>query len=295
MHQARRAFQSLDKVRLQSIPKQCCHGSFCVKIPCRNGTPVKGAGNLKACKPSLQIRNVPCQAEHGHDLAGSGNVKAIFPRHAVSLSTKTGCDLTKLPVIHIQAAAPRDLSGINAQLIPLLNMIVYHGRQQIIRRCDRMQIPRKVEVDAFHGQHLGISAAGGTALHAEHRAKAWFTQRQHRLFPASAHAICQSNADSRFSFACRRRVDGRHQNQLCLFFPFRQQSRIHFCHQPPIKGQSLLRDACLLCNFANRLGYCRLSNFQISCHAVHPPSPMPHCQAPDWAYQRVHPVGLHSP
>ena len=38
-----------------------------------------------------------------------------------------------------------------------------------MRRRDGVEVAREVQVDLFHGQHLGIAAAGRTALDAEAR------------------------------------------------------------------------------------------------------------------------------
>ena len=52
-----------------------------------------------------------------------------------------------------------------------LNVVVKHGRKQIVGRADRMKIARKMQIDVLHGNDLGVSAAGCTALDAEHRTK----------------------------------------------------------------------------------------------------------------------------
>ncbi len=159
-------------------------------------------------------------------------------------------------------------------------MVIHHGSQQIISSRDCVQISREMKVDALHRQHLGIAAAGCAALHAKHRPQAGFPQRQHGFLAASAQAICQGNADGGFSLTGRCGVNGRYQNQLSFFLTLRQGGRIHLRHQPSVEGQCIFRNACFFCNLANGLGYCCLCNFQISCHAVSPPPPMPRCQVP---------------
>ena len=57
----------------------------------------------------------------------------ILPYHTVSLGPQTYNDIPKYSVIHIQAAFPDHLPGVNSQFISLLYMIVKQCSQQIIR------------------------------------------------------------------------------------------------------------------------------------------------------------------
>ena len=101
----------------------------------------------------------------------------VLPQSAVSESTPCSCllytsshdHISQHAVIHIHAAFPGDLSRINIQFVSLLNVVIQHGRQQIIGRCDGVKISCKMQIQLFHRNYLGISAARGPSLYA----KAW--------------------------------------------------------------------------------------------------------------------------
>ena len=61
------------------------------------------------------------------------------------------------------------LLGVDAQGVALLDVVVQHGGQQVVGRADGVEVAGEVEVDVLHGHYLGIAAAGGAALDAEHR------------------------------------------------------------------------------------------------------------------------------
>ena len=79
-------------------------------------------------------------------------------------------------------ALPGDLLGVDAQGVALLDVVVQHGGQQVVGRADGVEIAGEVEVDVLHGHHLGVAAAGGAALDAEHRAQGGLPQGDHGVF-----------------------------------------------------------------------------------------------------------------
>ena len=93
----------------------------------------------------------------------------IFSYHSVHLASKPDYDITQITVIHIKAALPYNLAGIDLQFIPLLDMIIKQGCQQVIGRCNCMEVSGKMQIQIFHRNNLGISAAGSPSLYA----KAW--------------------------------------------------------------------------------------------------------------------------
>ena len=103
----------------------------------------------------------------------------LRPGHAVYAAAYTGFQGAELAVVHIHTAPPDHT--VYAQLIALINMIIHHGGQKIIGCADGMKIPGEMEIDILHGSDLGIAAAGGAALHAEHRPQGRLPQGQHRL------------------------------------------------------------------------------------------------------------------
>ena len=75
----------------------------------------------------LQVLQIGGQAEHCHNLAGHGDVKAVLPGGAVGLATQAVHDIAQLPVVHVHAPPPSDPPGVDAQGIALLDVVVQHG------------------------------------------------------------------------------------------------------------------------------------------------------------------------
>ena len=138
---------------------------------------VVSVGHNDAAKACFQIHQIRGQAENSHHFAGHGDVKAVLPGHALHPAAQAVHDVAQLTVVHIHTAFPGNLFHINPQRIALLNMVVQHGCQQVIRRADGMKISSKVQIDVFHRHHLSITAAGSTALDAKYRPEGRFTQR----------------------------------------------------------------------------------------------------------------------
>ena len=91
----------------------------------------------------------------------------ILSDETVCLVPQSYHDITKDSVIHIFATLPDDLSGINPQFIPLLDMVVQKGGQQIISGCDGMKITGKMQIQFIHGYYLCVTAAGSSSLDTE--------------------------------------------------------------------------------------------------------------------------------
>ena len=49
-----------------------------------------------------------------------------------------------------------------------MEVIVQHGRQQVVRGGNRVEIAGEMQVDLIHGDHLGVAAAGRTAFDSEY-------------------------------------------------------------------------------------------------------------------------------
>ncbi len=143
----------------------------------------------------------------------------VFPHHAVRFGPQPYHNITQRPVIHVHAPLPKDLAGVDLQLVPLLDMVIQKCGQQIVGRSDGMEIPGKMKVQIFHGYHLGIASPGSAAFDPETRSQGRLPQRQHGFFAKAAQCFCQTDAGGGFALAGRRRVNGCHQHQLAIWVP----------------------------------------------------------------------------
>ncbi len=79
-----------------------------------------------------------------------------------------------------------------------------------------MKIPRKMQVQIFHGHHLCIAAAGSAALYPETGPEGRFSERDHGLKAEPAKCLSESYTRSRLPLTRRRGVDRRHENQFSV-------------------------------------------------------------------------------
>ena len=158
-----------------------------MQVPCRHRLLLRhfsvGITDHDSREPFLKVLDAGCQAQNCHDLGSYRNVIAVFSRSSVRFSAKTVNDEPELSVVHVDASSPGNLARIDVQLISLIDVIIDHGCQQIVRGSDRMEIAGEVEIDVFHGNDLRVSAAGSTALHSEDRAEGRLTKSDTDLFP----------------------------------------------------------------------------------------------------------------
>ena len=74
-------------------------------------------------------------------------------------------------------------------------MVVEHGGQQVIGGTDSVEVAGKVQVDVFHGDDLGPTAAGGTALDAKDRPEGGLAESDDRLLADLIHPEGESDGD----------------------------------------------------------------------------------------------------
>ena len=264
VHEGRGALQGLHQVGLQGVLQQRRHGAGGLQIPGGHGPIVIGVSHHDPAQPLLQVGDGAGQAEHGHDFAGHGDVEPVLPRCAVGLAAQPVHHEPQLPVVHVHAALPGNLPGIDSQRVPLLDMIVQQRRQQVVRRADRMEVSRKMQVDVLHRHDLGVSAARGSALDPEHRPQARLPQRHGHVLPDPRQPVRQPDRGGRLAFARGGGGHRRHQDQLPRL-PVRliQQRRIDLRLVPPVWLHILLRHMGLLRDLLDRLHPASLRNLNI--------------------------------
>ena len=273
MDEGRGALQGRDQGGLQSVLQQGGHGALGLQVMGGDGLAVIGVGHDHPAQLLLQVGDAGGQAQHGHDLAGHGDLKAVLTGHALGLASQAVHDVAQLAVVHVHRALPGDLLDIDAQGIALLDMVVQHGGHQVVRRADGVEVAGEVEVDVLHGDHLGIPAASGPSFDAEHRAQRGLPQSGDGLLANLAQAVGQTHRRGGLALAGGGGGDGGHQDQLAVLRLYLiQQLVIHFGLVPAIVLQILLRNACRLCDLLNGLHLGALGNFDVSQHVQIPPS-----------------------
>jgi len=95
-------------------------------------------------------------------------------------------------------------------------MIIDHGRQQRMGRCDRMKVPCEMQVHIFHGNNLCVSAPSRTAFHPEVGPKRGFTNADHRLLADPVQTIAQTHGCGCLTLTGRGRIDRGDKDQLAV-------------------------------------------------------------------------------
>ena len=216
VHQAGGALQRLDQVGLQSVLEQHRHRAVRVQVGRMDGRPAIGVSHKDAPQPRPQVVKIIRQAQDRHHLGGNGNHEMLFARHAVHLPAKPDGQVAQRTVIHIEHAREHHPPRVNAQRVTLLQMVVEHGAEQVVRRRNGVHVTGKMEIDVLHRHDLRIAAARSAALHAEHRPERRLPQRDDRPLPQLCHCLPEPHGRRRFALPGRRGVDRGHEDQLAV-------------------------------------------------------------------------------
>ena len=214
VHERGRMRQRLHQIRLDGVLQQRSHCALRVQLSRRDRSFVIGVGHDELRQPFLEVGQVPREAEHRHDLGGHGDGKAVLARHAVGSPAETVGEETELTVVHVDAAPPNDAARVDLQLVALIDMVVDHSRQQVVRRADGMEVAREMEIDVLHRRDLRIAAPGRPALEAEHRPERRLAQSEHRILAQQPQRVAKADRRGGLALPGGCRVDCRDQDQL---------------------------------------------------------------------------------
>ena len=101
--------------------------------------------------------------------------------------------------------------------VALLDMVVEHGGQKVIGSADGVEVAGEVEVDVLHGDHLGIAAAGGAALDAEHGAEGRLTQGHGHILADAPQTVGKADGRGGLALARGGGGNGGDKNELAVF------------------------------------------------------------------------------
>ena len=249
------------------VLEQGRHRARGVQVVRRDRLVVVGVAHHDASQALFKVGDGGGQAEDGHDLGSHGDVEAVLARHAVRLAAQAVHDVAQLAVVHVHHALPRDLAHVDAQLVAVVDVRVQERRQQVVGGSNGMEVAREVQVDIFHGDDLGVPAAGRAALDAEHGAERRLAQRHDHVLALLRQRVGQSHRRSGLALAGRRGVDGRDQNELARrVLLVLEQVVVHLRLVRAVHLQVLLRHARLLGYLADVPRLRRLGNFDVAQH-----------------------------
>src|SRR5262249_23089383 len=88
--------------------------------------------------------------------------------------------------------------------------------EQVVRERDGVEVAGEVQVDVLHRHDLRVPAAGGAALHAEHRPQRGLAQADHRLLADVIQRVAEADRGGGLALAGRAGADGGDQDELCV-------------------------------------------------------------------------------
>ena len=210
----RRVLEGLHQVGHEGVLEQDRHGARHLDVLSRDlAAPQRGAHD-DAIQAGLEVFHVGGQAEDGHDLRRHRDVEAGLALDA--FSALSDGDLPQRPIVQVDHPGPGDVVGVDVEFVTLEEMVVEHGRAQIVGRGDGVDIAGEVEVDVLHRHDLGIAAPGRPALDAEARAEGWLAQRGDSLLADLVEAHGKTDVGRGLALAGRGRSDGRAEYELAI-------------------------------------------------------------------------------
>ena len=96
---------------------------------------------------------------------------------------------------------------VDAELVPVQQVRLEHRREEIVRRADRVDVAREVEVHVLHRDDLRVAGAGGAALDPEHGAERRLAQAEDGLLADGAEPLRERDRGRRLALAELRRRD----------------------------------------------------------------------------------------
>ena len=134
VHQRRRAADRLDQIGQYGLGQQRRHGPGGLQVTRRDRLACRIASDDNPAQPFDEVCRTIRQTQDRHDLAGDGDVEPAFAHRPVLAVTQSHGHLAQRPVVHVHDPSPGDLSRVKTGSTAPVELIVDHGRQQIVRR-----------------------------------------------------------------------------------------------------------------------------------------------------------------
>ena len=201
-----RVLERLEQVRLDRVAQDDCHRSRGVELLCRDRFAIGRVADHDPSQPPAHVLQRCGQRQDRHDLRGGRDVKARLPDDAVFVRTEADDDVAKHPVADVDHAPPRHAVAVDQRLV-VVDVVVDHRREQVVRSSDGVHVTGQVQVQSFHRDDLAVAAAGGSALDAERRAHRGLANRNGRALADMRQSLPQADGRGCLALSQRRRGD----------------------------------------------------------------------------------------
>jgi hypothetical protein len=217
MNERRRALDRLDDVRFEGVFEEDRYRAGRADVLGGDRFAVVVVRDDDPGDALLEVDEAISETEHGHHLRGSRKDEAVLAGYARDLAPEPDCRLPEHAIVHVDRAGPPDPVDRDVGVVALLDVIIDHRRDEVVRRGERVQVTREVEVDVLHRQDLGVPTAGRAALDAEDRSQRRLADRRERRLPDPIERLAQSDRRHRLAFSHRRRGHARDEDYLPVF------------------------------------------------------------------------------
>ena len=194
MNDGRCLLCGLHQVGMQRIEQQDDDGSAHSHVFHPEGLAVDGDAEQYVVYASAQVVDVGGQTEYGHYLACRGYVEPARRDSAVGLGPYAGHHLAQGPVVDVDHSPPVFFAECKTVVPMLVNIVVQECGNHVVCSRNCMKIAGEMEVYFLHRQHLCISAAGSSALHAEAWTERGFAQCYYGFFADAVEAEGKADA-----------------------------------------------------------------------------------------------------
>ena len=208
--------EGLHEVGLDRVAHDDGHRAGDPEIVGGHRASVAGRGHDDPAEPCAKVLEIARQGEDRHDLRRRGDHEALLPGDAVDLAAEPDHGVAELAVVDVEGARPGDRLGVDLERVAVVDRRVERGRQQVVRRGDRVEVAVQVEVDLFHRDDLGVAAAGAAALDPEDRPHRRFAQGEDHVLADRAEALGERDGGRGLALAGLRRRDRRRDHELAV-------------------------------------------------------------------------------
>ena len=212
--EGRVVLQRLHEIGLDRVLQEHGHRAVGLEVASEHRLLLASVSSHDLAQALLQILERSRQAEDRHDFGSYDDIETILARVAVSGAAEAHHDLAQRPVVHVDHASPGDAAHVDAQLVPVVDMVVEHRREQVVRERDGIEVSGEVQIDVFHWHHLRVAAAGCAALHAEDGSERGLAQADHGFLADMVERVAQPHRRGGLALPRRSGCHRRYQDQL---------------------------------------------------------------------------------
>ena len=264
VHEGRRVFCGLHQVGFECIFEEHHDTARHAEIFHREGRTVESVTEENVLNASAQVGFVGRQTEDGHEFAGGGDVEARLRGDAVDRGAESGDDAAERTVVDVEHASPEYFFESEALGAMLVEVVVEQGRDHVVRGGDGVEVAGEVEIDLLHGQHLGVSAAGCSAFHAEAGAERGFAQGNDRFAADAVESEGESDRNRGLADTGAGGRDRGHEDEATFVrLRFVDEAQGHFRNVFAVLFQVVFVDADLGGDIADGEQRCGVCNFEV--------------------------------